>query len=183
MMTKNRLRFRKSTQTNCLQAATLSASAVSGGNYTLTAVIPNQNTAAAYQFVEGSTDICNGPLSPGDVQVTLTKVLSRAAGTYVYYLNVWDNNCTSQSSNVVTVTVPAAAATTSTGTTTSTSTTTTTPATTTTTTTSYPAWAIGVSYTIGMMVSYQGANYKCINNNLSNSGWDPVDAFTLWTPI
>ena len=188
MLTKNRLRLRKTSQ-NSLQTAALSASSVSSGAFTLTATIPCYNTASAYQFVEGSAVICSGNLTVGNTnQVTLSKAMTKSAGTYSYTLLLWDANCVSVTSNAVSVTVPAAATTTTTPTTTTTTTTTTpvatttTPATTTTTTSGVAAWAAGTKYAVGNIVSYNGKNYKCVIGHTAIVSWEPTNATTLWSP-
>jgi len=45
---------------------------------------------------------------------------------------------------------------------------------------SIPAWQVGVAYTVGEEVSYNGADYICLQANTSEAGWDPVDAPALW---
>ncbi|MCX7747634.1 MAG: M4 family metallopeptidase [Clostridia bacterium] len=48
----------------------------------------------------------------------------------------------------------------------------------------YPAWnPNSYSYQIGDKVSYNGNNYECVMAHVSNAGWDPVNAFTLWKKI
>jgi hypothetical protein len=42
------------------------------------------------------------------------------------------------------------------------------------------AWAVGVSYSVGQLVTYQGHTYKCLQANTSQVGWDPVSAPALW---
>lgn len=178
MLTKNRLRFRKTSQ-NSLQTATLSASSVASGAFTLTVTVPCYNTAAAYQFVEGSTVICSGNLTVGDTNlVTLSKALTKSAGTYSYTVLLWDSNCKSVTSNAVSVTVPAAATTTTTPTTT-----TTTPTQIPTTTTGNAAWAAGTKYTAGNIVSYNGKNYKCVIGHTAIVSWEPTNATTIWSPV
>ena len=183
MLTKNRLRLRKTSQ-NTLQTAALSASSVSSGAFTLTATVPCLNTAAAYQFVEGSAVICSGNLTVGNTNlVTLSKAMTKTAGTYSYTLLLWDSNCVSVTSNAVSVTVPATAAA---STTTTPAATTVTPATTTTTTTTTTsgaaAWAAGTKYVVGNIVSYNGKNYKCVIGHTAIVSWEPTNATTLWSP-
>jgi chitinase len=48
---------------------------------------------------------------------------------------------------------------------------------------SIPSWAVGVSYSVGALVMYDGAEYQCLQANVSESGWDPVDAPALWKPV
>ena len=171
LMSKNRLRTRKTSQ-NTLQTASLSAGAVSSGAFTLTATIPCGNTAAAYQFLEGSTVVATGNLVVGNTnQLVLTNAVSgKTAGTYSYSVILWDANCGSVTSNSVSVTVPAAAATPTTS------------ITPTPTTTSGAAWTVGVTYKAGNVVSYAGKNYKCVIGHTAIVSWEPTNATTLWTP-
>lgn len=39
------------------------------------------------------------------------------------------------------------------------------------------------SYKVGDIVTYLGNKYKCIQAHVSNVGWDPVTASTLWTKV
>jgi len=41
-------------------------------------------------------------------------------------------------------------------------------------------WAVGVAYTVGELVTYEGNTYECLQANTSEVGWDPVDAPALW---
>ncbi len=51
-------------------------------------------------------------------------------------------------------------------------------------TTSYPSWTLNTSYKAGDVVSYNGSNYKCIQNHTSISpNWTPSDVASLWTKI
>ena len=60
-----------------LKAATLSASAVNNGNYTLSAIVPEYNKATSYKIFEGSTEVASGTLTAGNSeQVTLTKKIT-----------------------------------------------------------------------------------------------------------
>jgi chitinase len=45
---------------------------------------------------------------------------------------------------------------------------------------SAPAWAVGVSYTVGELVTYDGSTYKCLQAHTSEPGWDPISAPALW---
>lgn len=92
-----------------LKTASLSASAVNNGSYTLSAVVPSYNTATSYKILEGSTVI-----STGDVKVNQTtaqtinfNVTGKSQGTYNYtvVLNDVTNTVTS---NAVSVVVPEA---------------------------------------------------------------------------
>ena len=46
-----------------------------------------------------------------------------------------------------------------------------------------PNWAVGVSYTIGELVMYNGVEYQCIQANTSEPGWDPPAVPALWEPV
>ena len=43
-----------------------------------------------------------------------------------------------------------------------------------------PQWGIGVSYSIGDLVTYNGQVYKCIQAHPSQPGWEPPNAPALW---
>ena len=46
------------------------------------------------------------------------------------------------------------------------------------------AWSPNsVAYATGALVTYNGSEYKCLQAHTSNSGWDPVDAASLWQYI
>lgn len=46
-----------------------------------------------------------------------------------------------------------------------------------------PQWSAGaVLYEVGDRVSHQGGVYSCIQRHVSNSGWSPTAAITLWQP-
>ncbi len=158
---------------NSLQAATLSAGTITSGTFTLTANIPCYNTAISYKVLEGTTVIAAGTLSVGNAnQISLVHtVTGKAAGSYSYTVVLLDGNSVSVSSNVVSLVVPS---------TTASSTTTT--SNTATTTASVNAWAAGVTYKTGDLVSYSGKNYKCLTGHNSIVSWEPTNAFTLWSP-
>ncbi|HEY2516819.1 MAG TPA: carbohydrate-binding protein, partial [Polyangiaceae bacterium] len=44
-------------------------------------------------------------------------------------------------------------------------------------------WAPGVSYAVGALVSYDGANYQCIQAHTSEPGWTPDAVAALWEPV
>ncbi|WP_309449414.1 glycosyl hydrolase family 18 protein [Clostridium sp.] len=94
-----------------LQAATLSASAVNNGAYTLTATVPVNNTAISYQVMEGTTQVATGTLVAGQAttQTVTYNVTGKAAGTYNYTV-VMNDATNSATSNQVSVTVPTVAA-------------------------------------------------------------------------
>ncbi|MBB5317368.1 glycosyl hydrolase family 18 protein [Tunturibacter empetritectus] len=48
---------------------------------------------------------------------------------------------------------------------------------------SIPNWAVGVSYSVGSLVMYQGVEYKALQANVSEVGWDPIDAPALWQQV
>ncbi|UFH48943.1 carbohydrate-binding protein [Pseudomonas sp. KNUC1026] len=41
----------------------------------------------------------------------------------------------------------------------------------------------GVSYRVGDLVTYKGARYRCVQAHVSNPGWSPEGAPTLWAPL
>lgn len=43
-----------------------------------------------------------------------------------------------------------------------------------------PAWAPGVSYTAGTLVTYNGATYECRQAHTSLTGWEPSNVPALW---
>lgn len=45
-----------------------------------------------------------------------------------------------------------------------------------------PAWAPNTAYRAGDVVTYGGADYKCIQPHTSLNGWEPPNAPALWTP-
>ncbi|WP_413732763.1 S8 family serine peptidase [Sodalis sp. RH20] len=47
----------------------------------------------------------------------------------------------------------------------------------------YPLWRVGVQYEVGDRVSHLGLNYVCRSRHVSNIGWQPQLAVTLWTRI
>lgn len=46
--------------------------------------------------------------------------------------------------------------------------------------TSAPAWATGTSYSVGQIVAYDGATYRCIQAHTSEPGWTPASTPALW---
>lgn len=46
-----------------------------------------------------------------------------------------------------------------------------------------PAWASGVNYAVGKVVSYEGTLYKCIQAHTSQANWMPPAVPALWTPV
>jgi len=44
-------------------------------------------------------------------------------------------------------------------------------------------WASGVAYTIGDVVTYEGAEYECRQSHTSQVGWEPPKVLALWLPI
>jgi chitinase len=43
------------------------------------------------------------------------------------------------------------------------------------------AWAPGVSYVVGVKVTYGGTTYTCRQNHTSQVGWEPPNVPALWT--
>ncbi len=46
-----------------------------------------------------------------------------------------------------------------------------------------PQWAIGVAYTVGTEVVYNGELYQCIQGHTSITGWDPPAVPALWKDL
>ncbi len=139
---------------NTLQAAVLSASNVNNGAYTLTAVVPKNNTATGYKIYEGTTVISSGTLTPGADQVNISyAVTNKAKGSYDYTI-VLNDNTNSVTSNKITVVVSDS----STG----------------------NAWVPNHAYNIGDIVTYNGNTYKCIQAHTSLVGWEPSAVPALW---
>lgn len=44
-------------------------------------------------------------------------------------------------------------------------------------------WAPGVAYTIGDVVTYDGAEYACRQSHTSQVGWEPPKVLALWLPL
>ncbi len=90
---------------NTLQPAVLSASAVNNGTYTLTAVVPKNNTATGYKIYEGTTVIYSGTLTPGVNEANISHVVTnKSKGSYDYIV-VSNDSTNSATSNKVTVVV------------------------------------------------------------------------------
>ena len=47
----------------------------------------------------------------------------------------------------------------------------------------FPAWAIGKAYAVNDRVRYNGALYKCIQANTSQSDWMPSATPALWKTV
>ena len=139
-----------------LKAATLSASAVNNGNYTLSAIVPEYNKATSYKILEGSTEVASGTLTAGNSeQVTLTKkITNKEVGSYDYTIVLYEGS-NSVISNKVTVVVENY-------------------------TPEVQAWAAYVSYKNGDIVSYNGSNYACRQAHTSLPGWEPANVAALW---
>jgi len=45
-----------------------------------------------------------------------------------------------------------------------------------------PDWEIGVSYSVGDLVTYNGRIYRCLQAHTSQPGWEPPNALSLWQP-
>ena len=139
-----------------LKAATLSASAVNNGNYTLSAIVPEYNKATSYKILEGSIEVASGTLNAGNSeQVTLTKkITNKDVGSYDYTIVLYEGS-NSVISNKVTVVVENY-------------------------TPEVQAWAAYVSYKNGDIVSYNGSNYACRQAHTSLPGWEPANVAALW---
>lgn len=139
-----------------LKAATLSASAVNNGNYTLSAIVPEYNKATSYKILEGSIEVASGTLNAGNSeQVTLTKkITNKEIGSYNYTVVLYEG-ANSVISNKVTVVVENY-------------------------TPEVQAWAAYVAYKNGDIVSYNGSNYVCRQANTSLPGWEPTNVAALW---
>lgn len=44
-------------------------------------------------------------------------------------------------------------------------------------------WAVGVTYKVSDHVTYNGSTYQCLTAHTSQTGWDPVDAPSLWQKL
>ena len=44
----------------------------------------------------------------------------------------------------------------------------------------FPAWAVGVTYTVGFRVNYNNVVYKCLQAHVSQEDWTPEQAVSLW---
>ncbi|WP_345773435.1 carbohydrate-binding protein [Paenibacillus sp. 19GGS1-52] len=42
------------------------------------------------------------------------------------------------------------------------------------------AWAAGVAYNVGVIVTYSGHTYTCLQSHTSLLGWEPVSTPALW---
>lgn len=48
----------------------------------------------------------------------------------------------------------------------------------------FPAWVVGVAYTVGKIVVYSnGILYKCVQAHTSQADWTPDKSANLWTPV
>lgn len=47
----------------------------------------------------------------------------------------------------------------------------------------FPAWAVGVDYTDGARVRYDGTLYKCVQAHTSQADWTPDKTPALWTEV
>lgn len=47
----------------------------------------------------------------------------------------------------------------------------------------FPAWAVGVAYSVGIRVRYDSALYKCVQAHTSQADWTPDATPALWTRI
>jgi chitinase len=44
-------------------------------------------------------------------------------------------------------------------------------------------WAAWKPYSIGQVVTYNGARYQCRQAHTSLPGWEPANVLTLWLPV
>ena len=44
-----------------------------------------------------------------------------------------------------------------------------------------PVWTVGVAYTVGDTVTYDGHTYTCLQSHTSQPGWEPPNVPALWT--
>ncbi len=44
-------------------------------------------------------------------------------------------------------------------------------------------WAVGVSYKVGDVVTYQGSRYECRQAHTAQVGWQPPNVLALWLPL
>ena len=90
---------------NTLSAATLSASTVSNGSFTLAAAVPSYNSATSYKLTENGKEVSTGALTAGSGAKNLEFAMNnKAAGTYKYVLELSDGSKT-VSSNEVSITI------------------------------------------------------------------------------
>lgn len=144
---------------NTLQAASISSSntSVTNGSYTLSAVVPGNNTATSYKIYEGTTVVSSGSLVAGSAQKTITFALSnKADGNYDYTI-VLSDSTNSLTSNKITVTVKNAVVS--------------------------NAWVAYHAYKTGEIVTYNGSSYKCVQGHTSLNGWEPSNVPALWQKI
>jgi len=140
--------------TNTLKAATLSSSAVTSGNYTISAVIPGYNTATSYKIYEGTTVITTGSLTAGQASKTINyNITSKTPGTYSYKCELSDGSKT-VTSNQISVTVSSS--------------------------TNNNAWVPNHAYKVGDIVTYNGGTYMCRQAHTSLLGWEPSSVPALW---
>ena len=94
---------------NTLKAASLTAGPVSNGKYTLTDIVPANNTATSYQILEGNTVISSGTLNSGSqTPITINyDITGKESGTYNYTVVLSDGSSKVTSTEVkVTVSAP-----------------------------------------------------------------------------
>ncbi|WAG71333.1 glycosyl hydrolase family 18 protein [Clostridium sp. CF011] len=93
---------------NKLQAATLTAGAVSNGAYKLTAIVPANNTATSYTIMEGAKTITNGTLVAGQTttQTIVYDSTGKEPGTYDYIVELSDGTKSITSNQVTVIVLP-----------------------------------------------------------------------------
>lgn len=127
----------------------------------------------AFTLWRERTDLVNNPTAPTTTTTTTAAPTTTTTTT------------TAPTTTTTTTVAPTTTTTTTTVAPTTTTTTTAAPTTTTTTTaaqggTVYNAWASGVTYRLGDLVTYNGKVYDCTYAHTSHMGWLPGEAFTLW---
>lgn len=47
----------------------------------------------------------------------------------------------------------------------------------------FPNWAPNTTYEVGFRIRYQDILYKCLQTHSSISGWEPINAVSLWAKV
>ena len=47
----------------------------------------------------------------------------------------------------------------------------------------FPNWGTGISYKVDERVNYEGILYKCLQAHISQAGWTPTAAASLWAKV
>jgi len=151
------------TPVSTLQVGVLSLASQNGGSFVLSAIVPKNNLATSYSFVEGSVQIGKGSLiaaTSSDIIVTQS-ISNKVAGTYSYVFNVIDATGRSLSSNTISVNVQASGGATG------------------------NEWAEGKSFKTGDIVTYKGISYKCLQSHTAwvGTGYYPDVTPSLWAKV